>query len=94
MSEKTLSATEAKQKFLEFVRTADKSYTRYIITHRGKGEAVLMSLDEYEGWLETLEIAANPKWREDLRKAEKESKRGKRLSFEQVTGRKQRGIKG
>lgn len=93
MAEIILTVTETKQKLLECIRTSDRSYTRYIITRNGKAKAVLMSADEYEGWLETLDIASNPKWRDDLKKAERESKKGKRISFEQVTGKKQKGIK-
>ncbi len=60
---------------------------RYVISKRGEPEAILMCIDDYEGWLETLEIMSSKKTMADIRKAEKEIKEGKFHTFEEVFGR-------
>ena len=43
-----------------------------------------MSVNEYESWLETLEIMSDKKALKNIRKAEKELAQGKYYTFEQV----------
>lgn len=88
MSTYALASTEARKKFLSIVRDAGATYARYVITHRGRPEAVVMSAEEFEGWLETLEIAGSASWRKALADARREERSGRRLSFETVVGRK------
>ena len=63
---------------------------RYVISKRGRPEAILMCIDDYEGWLETLEIMSDRKTLRDIGEARKELARGKRYTFEEVFGRPQR----
>ncbi|MBI5200662.1 MAG: type II toxin-antitoxin system Phd/YefM family antitoxin [Elusimicrobia bacterium] len=90
MSTYALASTAARKKFLSIVRDAGATFSRYVITHRGRPEAVVMSAEEFEGWLESLEIAASSSWRKALAQARREEKSGRRLSFESVVGRKQK----
>lgn len=48
-----------------------------IITHEGIPEAVVMSFEEYEGWMETFDIMSNPEEAAELRGAMKEVRKGK-----------------
>ena len=75
------------------VKDAAEAFSRTVITYRGKPEAVMMAYDEFEGWLETLEIAQDPGWRSALAKAAKENKAGKSLSYKKVVGKPQKRIK-
>lgn len=68
------------------VKDVDKTFTRYVITHRGKPQAVMMAVDEYEGWLETLEIFRSESWTRALSRARREERAGRRLSYEAVVG--------
>ena len=81
---KTIQATEAKKRMLEILRDADESFERYLITRNGEPKAVLMSVDDYEGWIETLEILSDPSARAEIRKARKELKAGKGIPFEEI----------
>jgi len=85
----TLTATEAKQKFLSLVRKTHELGSKYVITHNGKPYGVLLNSDEYEGLLETLEILKDKNATKELLQAIKEADAGKTSSFEKVTGRKQ-----
>lgn len=86
----TLTVTEAKAHFLELIRESGKRLERFVITKQGKPAAVVMNADEFEGWLETLEIMSDKKSLPGLRKARKELETGKLQSFTKVVGRPQR----
>ncbi len=86
----TLTVTEAKAHFLELVRNSDKRLERFVITKQGKPAVVVMNADEFEGWLETLEIMSDKKALKEIRKAKRELGLGKIKSFKEVVGRIQR----
>ena len=85
-----LTVTEAKARFLELIRDSDTRLERFVITRQGKPAAVVMNADEFEGWLETLEIMSDKKALSELRRARKELEQGKTKSFEDVVGRPQK----
>jgi len=81
-----LTVTEAKTHLLEIIRKTDKTMQHFIISKNGKPAAVIMSVDEYAGWLETLEILSNKTSLSDIRAAQKELAAGKGLTFDEVFG--------
>ena len=81
---KTIKATDAKKHLLEILRDADDSFERYCITRNGEPKAVLMSIDDYEGWLETLEIMSSKEAVTEIKKARKELDAGKGVPFEKI----------
>lgn len=86
----TLSITEARKSFLNIVREIARTYARYILTKNGKPIAALISIEELDGWLETLEISGDPEWTKALEEAREDVRRDKLFSFEKVVGRKQK----
>ena len=60
------------------VRDAASTYARYVVTRRGKPEAVILGIEDYESLLETLEIERDPSLVRRLRKAQGEIKKGKK----------------
>lgn len=62
----------------------------YIISKRGVPKVILMSIDDYEGWLETLSIMSDEKTMSNIRKAEKELAHGKYCSLEDVCYKKRK----
>ena len=83
----TLSITEARSEFLNLIREAKALLEQVIITKNGKPEAVLMSYEEYESWLETLEIAQDAALMNGIRQAKSEIKAGELYSKADVFGR-------
>jgi antitoxin YefM len=81
---KSITASDAKKRLLELIRDADQSFERYCITRNGEPKAVLMSIDDYEGWLETLEILSSKEAVAEIRKARKELDAGKSVAFETI----------
>ena len=93
MSTTVLPVTLARKTLLDLIEKVDHTLTRYVITKKGEPKALLMSYEEFEGWLETLDILTDPEWVKALSQAKREAKKGQFLSFEKVAGKKQKGIK-
>ena len=76
MATETLSLTELRPRLSELVERATEHYDRFVITRHGRAEAVLLSSDEFEGLLETLEILADEAQVRRLAEADRELSRG------------------
>jgi len=55
----TVPLSKAKASLSEFIRRVREEHESFAITHRGKVEGVLLSLEEYESLIETLEILSD-----------------------------------
>lgn len=77
----TITASEARKKLFELLENTSKGKGGYEIQLRGKGSAVLMNKDEFEGWLETIDIMSIPGEAEKILKSAKSKKR---YSWEKV----------
>ena len=83
----TLSATEARQDFFNILSKVEKTSVPFTITINGEPKAVIMNAEEYEGWLETMEIISDPELVKGIEESKKELREGKYYTFEQVFGR-------
>ncbi len=79
-----IPVTRAKTKLLDLIRSLQKTDNAIAITKNGIPEAVLISMDKFEGILETMEILADEATVNSLRKAMHEAKQGKWLDLEEV----------
>lgn len=61
MSTTTIPVTEAKNKLTQLLRNIRSMWDRIIITKNGKNDAVIMSYEEYESWVETLSLSEEEK---------------------------------
>ena len=57
---------------------------RFTITLRGKVKAVVMPADEVEAWEETLEILSDKKLMLDLKESDKDIKKGRVISLDDL----------
>ena len=78
MATQYLSIRELRPRLPGVVRDAASTYTRYVVTRRGKPVAVIVGLEDYERLLETLEIGKDWALTRRIQKAESELKRGKK----------------
>ena len=83
-----LTVTETKVHLLDIIRKTDKTMQRFIISRNGKPRAIIMSIDEYESWIETLEVLSDGKTMGDIEKAQKELDEGKYCTVEEVFKKK------
>jgi antitoxin YefM len=81
----TVSATSARTKWFKMIKDLNKSHRVYEITSK-EGNVVLLSKDDYENLLETLEILSTPGLAKSIKAADKEIKSGKTLSMKEVFG--------
>ncbi len=82
----TLSATEARQNLFELVKKSVKGHLPIRISSRS-GDVVLISEEDYESLLETLELLSTPGMLKSIREARQDIKAGRTKSLQEVFGR-------
>ena len=82
---KTLTATDARNNWFELIKNSIKGHNIYRITSK-EGGAVLLSEEDYESLLETLELLSTPGMLKSIKQAKKEIKEGKTFSMKEVFG--------
>jgi prevent-host-death family protein len=81
---RTISVTEARARLPELVDEVSSRLSEYVITKHGRAHAVLVSADEHEALLETLEILSELATMERIRTGLDELAAGETASFEDV----------
>ncbi len=81
---KTIPLTELRPQLPQVVEKARKYLDRFIITRHGKPEAVLLSEEDYESLLETLESLSDTKLIKELNVSIKELNEGKGIDWEKA----------
>jgi len=94
MSTTTLPVTEAKQRFTELVKGVEGSFDRFLVTKNGKEAAILLSAEEYESLLETLDVLANKKEVRAIAEGTLQVKRGSTMSLGKYLSSKRKTHKG
>jgi len=82
-----IPVTKAKSKLLDIIRKIESSDDTVAITKNGVPEAVLLSMNKFEGLVETLEILSDEKAMKSIRKSIREAREGKWLDFVEVFGK-------
>jgi antitoxin YefM len=80
-----VTATEARRELFELIRRALRRHEPVRIQHR-EGGVVLISEDDYEGLLETLELLSVPGFNESLSEAEADIAAGRTLGADELLG--------
>src|SRR5208283_5356541 len=80
----TISVRELRPQLSKVIDNIHQKFDRYVITRRGKPQVIMMSMDDYEGLLETLEIKSDPELMQRLKKAEEDMRKGKLKGLEQI----------
>lgn len=93
MSVVTVPVTEAKQRFTEIVKGVELYFDRYLVTKNGKEAAVLMSAEEYESLLETIDVLGSKKELAALLEGAEESRKGKTVSLDTYLSQKEQSKK-
>jgi antitoxin YefM len=76
--------TEAKSRLLDIIRTVENNDDIIAITKNGVPTAVLLSVERFEGILETVDILTDEKAMRSLRKSIKEANAGKWTSHDSL----------
>ncbi len=82
---KTISLTEARKRIFEIAEDVQRPDTHYVFTENGRPKAVMMSVEEFEGWQETVDVVLhNPNIFEEIAEAEQDFREGRTIPFETV----------
>jgi len=81
---KSISATNARNQWFSLIEQAGKPGAFVAISHRDLPDVVIMSVDEFEGWQETIEIMSNPTLVEQIQKGLNEIKSEKTTNLDAV----------
>lgn len=81
---KTIPLSEAKARLSEIVRDVSELHEVITISKGGVPATVMMSVEEYESLIETLEILSDPVLMEAIRIGLEEEKEGRTVSLEEV----------
>jgi len=82
---KNLTATDARKGFFDLVSGATERHEIYRI-HDRKGDVVLLSEDQYEGLIESIELLSSKEFRDDFTVSQKEAEAGETVGLEEVFG--------
>jgi len=81
----TLTATDARRDFFEIIKKTRCQHDVFHVQHR-QGNVVLMSEEDYEAMIETMQLLSIPNFHSDLLESLNDSKSGNTLSFDDVFG--------
>ena len=79
-----IPVTKARANLLELVRKIKDSDDTIAITKNGMPEVVLISMDKFQGLLETMEILSDAKAMKSIRKSIREADKGIWIDFDEV----------
>ena len=82
----TMTATKAREHLFDVLIKSVKGHTPVRITSKS-GDAVLLSEEDYESLLETLELLSDPGFAKSVREARADIKAGRTKSLKEVFGR-------
>ena len=85
----TIPIAEAKKRLSAIIKDVDEKFDRYAITKNGINKAVLVSSDEFDGLLETIDILSRREEREAIARAKKEVQSGQTVSLKDIKSKKE-----
>jgi len=83
----TITLKELRPKLPDVINSIDGRLDRYIVTKRGRPVAAMMSIDDYEGLLETIEILSDKQTVKRIKQSKKEIAEGKTVSLKDLRKR-------
>ena len=82
----TLTATKARQNLFDILKKSVKGHAPVKITSKS-GDAVLISEEDYESLLETLELLSEPGMAKSVKEARADIKAGRTKSLKDIFGK-------
>ena len=80
----TVTLKSLRPELPKVIARIDGKLDRYVVTKRGKPIVVMLSVEDYESLMETLDILADPKAMADLRKGAEDIRKGKTRSWAEI----------
>ena len=80
----TIPASKAKTYFSQLLRRIREHHESFAITQRGKIEGVLLSIEEYESLIETLDILSDKEMMKSIERGLKDEKTGRLFTHDET----------
>ncbi|MBI3577615.1 type II toxin-antitoxin system Phd/YefM family antitoxin [Candidatus Gottesmanbacteria bacterium] len=80
----TLTASEARTNLYDMLDEVKRYLKRFVITHKGKPQAMVLPAEDVESMEETIEILSDSKLMGDIRQSMKDYKSGRYYTLDQV----------
>ena len=84
---KTIPLAEAKKNLSSLIKDIDEKYDRYTITKNGVSKAVMLSKDEFDGLVETLDILTCKEERDAIARAKAQVRKRQTVSLKSIKNR-------
>ena len=82
-----IPVTKAKANLLDLVRKIKDTEDTIAITKNGVPEVVLISMNKFQGLLETMDILSDEKAMKSIRKSIREAEKGMWVDFDEVAAK-------
>ncbi len=79
------TVTQARTQLFDLMKQATTGYKKFTITSKS-GDAVLISSEEYESLIETLELLSQPGFRQSIEEAKDDISQGRTVSIDDAFG--------
>lgn len=80
----TIPASKAKTHFSKLLKRIREQHESFAITQRGKIQGILMSIEEYESLIETLEILSDRELMESIDRGMRDERAGRLYKHKDV----------
>ena len=81
----TIPITEARKRIFDIAEEVQKPDVYYTLTEKGRPKVVIMSAEEFESWIETLEVMRDfPDLAKDVKEAREEFRRGDYVTLDEL----------
>ncbi len=84
---RTITLKDLRPELPSVVDKIDKKWDRYVVTRHGKPSVVMLSVEDYESLMETLDILADPKAVKGLKQGEEDLTKGRTRSWQEIKAR-------
>lgn len=80
----TISLADARSEFSRIVEAATTTHERFDVTKNGERAVVILSAEDYDALIETLEILADRELMQDIEEAKSDLAAGRTYSLDEV----------
>ncbi|MBI4711105.1 MAG: type II toxin-antitoxin system Phd/YefM family antitoxin [Candidatus Omnitrophica bacterium] len=80
----TITLKELRPELPKVVDAIDAKMDRYVVTRHGKPVIVMLSIEDYEALMETLDILADPEARKGIKQGVKDAGQGRTRSWQEI----------
>ncbi len=84
---KTIPLAEAKKSLSSIIKDVDEKFDRFSVTKNGVEKAIIISSEEFEGLMETLDILSHKEEREAIARAKEQVRKGKTVPLREFKAR-------